>query len=255
MKAWKKVLALMLVGMMLLGLASCGSDALVVGITNFAPMDFEGDDGEWIGYDADLARAFAESLGKDVEFVEIEWDYKADELENGNIDVVWNGMTLTDEVKAAMDCSNPYLRNAQVVVMSADKAANYKTAESMKDLVFAVENGSAGEGMADENGFKKTEVADQATALMEVKGGSSDAAIIDLLMAGAMIGEGTDYANLTTVIELNSEVYGIGFAKDSELVEKCNDFLVEAYEDGTMEELAKTYGIAKESILAQTAEK
>lgn len=254
MKMFKRFLALMLVGVMLLSLASCGSDALVVGITNFAPMDYE-ENGEWVGYDAELAKMFAEYLDKDVEFVEIEWDYKADELENGNIDVVWNGMTLTDEVKAAMDCSNAYLRNAQVVVMPSAEAAKYKDAASMKDLIFAVENGSAGEEMADANKFNKTEVADQATALMEVKSGSSDAAIIDLLMAGAMIGEGTDYADLTVVIELNSEVYGIGFAKDSELVEKCNEFLVEAYKDGTMEKLAKKYGISTDAILEQKAEK
>ena len=250
----KRILALMLIGMMMLAMASCGgSDALVVGITDFAPMDYQ-EDGEWVGYDAELAAMFADYLGKDVEYVEIEWDYKADELANGNIDVVWNGMTLTDEVKAAMDCSNAYLRNAQVVVMPADKAAAYKDAASMKDLTFAVENGSAGEDMADENGFKKTEVADQATTLMEVKNGSCDAAIIDLLMAGAMIGEGTSYENLTTVIELNSEEYGIGFAKDSELVKQCNEFLVEKFEDGTMTDLAEKYGIATESVLAQAAE-
>ncbi len=181
----------------------------------------------------------------------IEWDNKIAELENGSIDCVWNGMTLTDEVKAGMSTSNPYLKNAQVVVMDKAEAAKYTTVESMKDLQFAVEKGSAGASAADANGLKKTEVLDQATALMEVKAGTSDAAIIDLLMAGAMIGEGTSYADLAFSVELTSEEYGIGFAKDSELTEKLNAFLKDAYEDGTMAELAKQYSISNENIIAQ----
>ena len=251
MKMMKRILALLAVAMMLLTMASCGTDKLTVGITDFAPMDFQNEDGEWVGYDADLAKKFAESLGMDVEFVIIEWDNKIAELENGSIDCVWNGMTLTDEVKAGMSTSNPYLKNAQVVVMDKEDAAKYTKVEDMKDLQFAVEKGSAGASAADANGFKKTEVLDQATALMEVKAGTSDAAIIDLLMAGAMIGEGTSYEDLVFSVELTSEEYGIGFAKDSELTEKLNAFLKEAYEDGTMAKLAKEYGISNENIIAQ----
>lgn len=93
---------------------------LVVGITNFAPMDYkaEGSD-EWIGFDADMAKAFAESLGVAVEFQEITWDYKVMELDSKNIDVVWNGMTLTDGVQTAMTCTPAYCRNAQVIVVPA----------------------------------------------------------------------------------------------------------------------------------------
>ena len=253
MKMMKRMIALVAILVMMLCMTACGgkTETLVVGITDFAPMDYQNEDGEWIGYDADLAKAFAKSLGMDVEFVEIEWDNKIMELDNGNIDCVWNGMTLTDEVKAGMSTSNAYLKNAQVVVMPKDKADSYKTVEDMKALNFAVEKGSAGAGAADDNGFKKTEVLDQATALMEVKAGTSDAAIIDLLMAGAMIGEGTSYENLTFSVELTSEEYGIGFKKDSELTAKLNDFLKDAYEDGTMADLAKTYGISNKNIIAQ----
>ncbi len=251
MKVMKRIAALLAVAMMLLTMASCGTDKLTVGITDFAPMDFQNEEGEWVGYDADLAKKFAESLGMEAEFVIIEWDNKIAELENGSIDCVWNGMTLTDEVKAGMSTSNPYLKNAQVVVMDKEDAAKYKTVEDMKELQFAVEKGSAGASAAEANGLKMTEVLDQATALMEVKAGTSDAAIIDLLMAGAMIGEGTSYADLTFSVELTSEEYGIGFAKDSELTEKLNAFLKEAYADGTMADLAKEYGISNENIIAQ----
>lgn len=92
---------------------------LIVGITDFAPMDYKDENGEWIGFDADMAKIVAEKLGVEVQFVEIDWDNKIMELDSKNIDVVWNGMTLTDEVTAAMNCTNPYCNNAQVVVVPA----------------------------------------------------------------------------------------------------------------------------------------
>ena len=141
----KKIVCLALAVFMMLSLCACGAkkDTLVVGITDFAPMDYKNVKGEWIGFDADMAKEFAKFLGKEVEFVEIDWDNKIMELDAGTIDCVWNGMTLTDEVKKGMECSNPYCNNAQVVVIPADKAAAYQDEASLKDLVFAVEAGSA----------------------------------------------------------------------------------------------------------------
>ena len=92
---------------------------LIVGITDFAPMDYKDADNEWIGFDADMARIVADKLGVEIEFVEIDWNNKILELDAKNIDVVWNGMTLTEAVMAAMECSNPYCQNAQVVVVPA----------------------------------------------------------------------------------------------------------------------------------------
>ena len=164
---------------------------LVVGITNFEPMDYQDDNGDWIGFDADMAKAFGESLGVDVEFVEIDWDNKILELDSKTIDCVWNGMTLTDEVTSSMECTDAYLNNAQVVVVPADKADQYQDEDSLSDLNFAVEAGSAGEEQVSERGLNYTAVTAQADALMEVAAGTSDAAVIDSLMAAAMIGEGT----------------------------------------------------------------
>lgn len=93
---------------------------LIVGITEFEPMDYKDKDGNWIGFDADMASLLAEKLGVKVKFVVIDWDTKAMELESKNIDIVWNGMTLTDEVKSAMECTNAYCNNAQVVVVPAE---------------------------------------------------------------------------------------------------------------------------------------
>lgn len=216
---------------------------LVVGITEFEPMDYKDENGEWIGFDADMAKAFAESLGVTAEFQVIDWDNKILELDGKTIDCVWNGMTLTDEVTSAMECTDAYLNNAQVVVVPADVADQYQDEESLKDLSFAVEAGSAGEAEVSALGLNYTPVSSQADALMEVASKSSDAAVIDSLMAGAMIGEGTGYADLTYTIGLNSEEYGVGFRKGSDLAAALNDYFTTSLEDGSMEKVAETYGV------------
>ena len=216
---------------------------LIVGITNFEPMDYQDENGDWIGFDADMARAFGESLGVDVEFVEIDWDNKIMELDSNTIDCVWNGMTLTEDVTSAMECTDAYLQNAQVVVVPADKVDQYQDEESLKDLTFAVEAGSAGEDEVEARELAFNAVTAQADALMEVEAGTSDAAVIDLLMAAAMIGEGTSYADLTYTISLNSEEYGVGFRKGSDLAEELNKFFAKAYEDGSIQECAEKYGV------------
>ena len=252
----KKTIALLTALVMMLTMVCCAfaadqTDAeyvkekgtLVVGITDFAPMDYKDEDGNWIGFDADMAAAFAASLGVEVEFVEIEWDNKVLELDSKSIDCVWNGMTLIDEVMAAMTCSNAYCNNAQVVIVPADQADKYQTAEDCAELVFAVEAGSAGEAEITALGYECTPVQSQASALMEVAAGTCDAAVIDSLMAAAMVGEGTSYENLTYTAALNSEEYGVGFRTGSDLAELLNEFFKAAYEDGSLQACAETYGV------------
>jgi len=222
---------------------------LIVGITDFKPMDYKDDKGNWIGFDADMANAFGKDLGVNVEFVEIDWDNKILELNAKSIDCVWNGITLTDEVKNSMECSIPYCDNAQVAVVPASKAAQYKDKNSIAGLTFAVESGSAGEKIATELGYKCTAVQNQAAALMEVAAGTSDACVIDLMMAGAMIGEGTSYPNLTHTVALNSEQYGVGFRKGSDLAAALNAFFAKAYADGSLMACAKTYGVQDSIII------
>jgi len=216
---------------------------LVVGITDFEPMDYKDENGEWIGFDADMAKAFAESLGVDVEFVEIDWDNKVLELDGKTIDCVWNGMTLTDEVTSAMECSKAYMNNAQIVIVPADVADQYQDVESLSDLTFAVEAGSAGEAEVSALGLDYTPVKAQADALMEVKAGTCNAAVIDSLMAAAMVGEGTGYADLTYTVGLNSEEYGVGFRKGSDLAAALDNFFAASYADGSMTACAETYGV------------
>ena len=259
----KKILVFMLTAIMALSLAACGktdsetsgsaedSDlayvkdkgTLVIGITDFEPMDYRDENSEWIGFDADMAKAFAESLGVSVEFVEIDWDNKILELDGKTIDCVWNGMTLTAEVTSAMECSNPYCNNAQVIVVPSDKAADFQDKDNIPEVSFAVEAGSAGEAQASALELAHTPVTAQADALMEVAAGTSDAAIIDSLMAAAMVGEGTGYPDLTYTVGLNDEKYGVGFRKGSDLAAALNDFFAASSQDGSMLETAEKYGV------------
>lgn len=220
-----------------------GKGKLIIGMTDYAPMNYKekGSD-EWTGFDTEFAQKFGEKIGVEVEFVEIEWNSKQMELKSRSIDAVWNGMTITDEVTMTMDISNAYVKNAQVVVMAADKVADYTTAERMKDLTFAAESGSAGEAAIKEAGFTKcTVVKTQALALLEVKSGSADACVIDITMANSMTGSGTSYADLAKGIELTTEEYGVGFRQGSDMVAVFNSFMEEVYNSGWLKELAAKY--------------
>lgn len=256
----KKLFALILAALMLFTMAACGGTAdnettaadsdlayikdkgtLIVGITDYAPMDFKDENGEWTGFDAEFARLAGESLGVAVEFIEIDWDNKFLELKGKTIDCIWNGMTITDEALANAAVSNPYVKNAQVVVMATDKLADYATVESLADLQFAAEAGSAGEAAINENGLNCTSVLTQADALQEVKSGAADACVIDITMANAMTGEGTSYAGLGYSLELTTEEYGIACRQGSDLADALNDIMANLKADGTLQGLAEKY--------------
>lgn len=218
---------------------------LIVGITDYAPMDYKDDNGNWTGFDAEFAQTVAAKLGVNCEFIEIDWDNKFFELESKAIDCIWNGMTITDEVKLNTSVSNPYVKNAQVVVMDKSKAGGYTSADAIKGLTFAVEAGSAGAAELDALGITDyTAVQAQSNALMEVAAGTCDACVIDITMANAMTGEGTSYPDLTTALELSSEEYGIGFRKGSDLTAKVNEIMKGLMSDGTLDALAAKYELS-----------
>ena len=217
----------------------------IVGITDYEPMDYKDDSGEWTGFDAEFARMFAKELGVECEFFVIaDWGQKFFELSSKNIDAIWNGMTITDEVTLNTNCSKPYVVNAQVVVMKADAVGNYTDADSMKDLTFAVESGSAGEAAIVDLGITDyVAVQDQTKAVMEVSAGTADACVVDITLANAMTGEGTNYDDLAAGISLTSEEYGVGFRKDSDLTDAFNKFMEKCIADGSLQALADKYNL------------
>ena len=255
----KKMITLVLAILLLATLlTACGGSApetdlayikdkgkLVVGITDYEPMDYKDENGEWTGFDAEFARLFAEELGVDCEFYIIaDWGKKFMELETKQIDVVWNGMTITEEAQLNSSVSNPYVVNAQVVVMKADVVANYADTASLSGLTIAVENGSAGQDAANAiEGANVVPLQDQGSALLEVKAGTADACVIDITMAYAMTGEGTDYADLAAGISLTEELYGVSFRKDSDVTAAFNDFMSKLMADGTLQALADKYAL------------
>ena len=218
---------------------------MIVGITDYAPMDYKDENGNWTGFDAEFAQMVCDELGVECEFfVLADWGKKFYELETKNIDVIWNGMTITDEVKLNTNCSDPYVVNAQVLVMKADVVGNYTDIESLKALSFAVENGSAGQKALDDAEITNyVTLQDQAAALMEVAAGTSDACVIDITMANAMTGAGTNYADLAPGMSLTSEEYGIGFRKDSDITAKVNELMAKWKADGTLQALADKYSL------------
>ena len=121
-----------------------GKKKLVIGITEYKPMNYQ-EDGEWTGFDTEFAKAFCEKLGVEAEFLPIEWDSRFTELKSKAIDCIWNGMTISEDATKNTSVSKAYVKNAQVVVMKADKAGEYTRVEDLSKLTFAAENGSAGE--------------------------------------------------------------------------------------------------------------
>ena len=267
-------------GMAALGLAACGSSAststvassaasaaassaaasdaasdldyikekgsMVIGYTVYEPMNYTDADGNFTGFDTELATAVCEKLGVEPEFVEINWDTKVVELDAKSIDCIWNGMTLTDDIMANTATTRAYAKNAQVVVIK--DGTDYTSTADLVGKTVVAEAGSAGEAAieGDENLAQADYISKsvQTDCLMEVAAGTADAAVLELTLANAMTGEGTDYASLKIVDELNAEEYGVAFRKGSDAAEAVNAAFDELTADGTMQALADKYDLA-----------
>ncbi len=218
---------------------------MVIGYTLYEPMNYTDENGELTGFDTEFAKAVCAKLGLEPEFVVIDWDNKFLELESKGIDCVWNGMTISDEVLQNSDVTDPYAKNAQVVVMKKENIDKYQTIESLSELTFAAEAGSTGAAAIKDNvpSASVVEVNAQTDALLEVMSGAVDACAIDITMANSMLKEGSDYASLTYKLELSSEQYGIAFRKGSDLTAKVNEIIDELIDDGTLDALAEKYEI------------
>lgn len=275
----KRLVSMFLAGAMALSLAACGGSAsssssasgssstaasasevaaedsdltylqsngkMVIGYTVYEPMNYTDVDGNFTGFDTELAQAVCEKLGLEAKFVEINWDTKETELAAKSIDCIWNGLTLTADREENMACTDPYVKNAQVVVVK--ESTEYTSTADLIGKTVVAEAGSAGETtiQEDENLSQADYVSKsvQTDCLMEVAAGTADAAILDLTLASAMTGEGTDYADLKLVDELNVEEYGVAFRKGSDAAEAVNEAFAELVADGTMQALADKYSL------------
>ena len=219
---------------------------MVIGYTVYEPMNYTDADGNFTGFDTELATAVCEKLGVEPEFVEINWDTKVVELDAKSIDCIWNGMTLTDDIMANTATTKAYAKNAQVVVVK--DGTDYSSTADLVGKTVVAEAGSAGEAAieGDENLAQADYVSKsvQTDCLMEVAAGTADAAVLDLTLANAMIGEGTDYASLKIVDELNAEEYGVAFRKGSDTAAAVDTVFDELKADGTMQALADKYDLA-----------
>ena len=224
---------------------SMDKGTLVIGITAYAPMNYYDENGKLIGFDTEFAEALCAELGLTPEFIIIDWDSKELELKSKKIDCIWNGLTIKEDRRENMDFTTAYLMNEQVVVIRAEDAALYTDLSSFSGVSVVAEVGSAGEDTVytDMPDAVFTGVTAQSDALLEVKAGTADAAVIDYTMATAMTGEGTDYSELMIVegIDLMDEEYAIGFRLGSDMTAKANEIIEKFLADGTLSELAEKY--------------
>lgn len=248
----KLLIMLMSVLMVSLSCVACSSKnkdtlddgVLTIGYTIYAPMNYYDESNNLIGFDTELAQKVGEKLGVQVKFVEINWNNKVLSLNSYEIDAVWNGMTITEELKNVMCITSPYLENKQVIVCKKGEEDKYKTKDSLKLATGVyVEAGSAGENTANSLGITATTVEAQKDTLLEVKTDASKIAIIDETMAKVLVGSGTSYSDLTYVdVGFDVEQFGIGFRKnDSKTCEKVEKTLQELKDDGTIQELMEKY--------------
>ena len=222
-----------------------GKGTMVIGYTVYEPMNYTDAEGNFTGFDTELAEAVCAELGVTPEFVEINWDTKEVELAAKSIDCIWNGLTITPERQETMEITEPYVENAQVVVMKTD--AEYTDTASLIGKTVCAEAGSAGEESIQNNeDLQQAEYVAkdvQTACLMEVAAGTADAAVLDLTLASAMIGEGTDYANLEIKDKLDVEFYGVAFRKGSDLAAAVNAAFATLADEGVMEALAAKYAL------------
>ncbi len=265
------IMAVLMIATAALTLASWGKKSdwdkidekgtLVVGYTVYPPMNYfdaDGDlkadaEGDFIGFDTELAKLVGEKLGVEIQFQEIKWGNKYIELNAGNIDCIWNGFTSNakddDGIERAdkVDFTYAYADNKQCIVVKKDNLASITSVGSLAGKKGTAEIGSAGESYAKTvTTVEIAGVTSQMNTFAEVKSGAAYFAVIDVLLAEELVGTG-NYSDLAMVsfdvINIDPEVYSIGCRKNSDLDEKINDALVELLNEGKLDTLAEKYGV------------
>ncbi|GMO20250.1 MAG: amino acid ABC transporter substrate-binding protein [Spirochaetaceae bacterium] len=222
---------------------------------SFPPMGFRNENNEITGYDVDLAKEAAKRMGVELVLQPIDWSTKEQELNTGEIDCIWNGFTITEERRQNVLFSPPYLKNAQVVVVKGDSAA--QTLADLKDKKIGTQTGSSSvEAINEAKEFKASvkeiiEYKDFLTALMDLDVGGIDAVVIDLVVANDNINRsGKNFRILNE--NLGEESFGIGFRKnDNALAAKVWETLLEMAADGTVAKISEKWLGADISIIGK----
>ncbi len=228
---------------------------MIIGYTEFAPMNYKDDNGELIGFETEFAKAVCAELGVEPVFQLIDWGAKETELKSKTIDCIWNGMTITPARIEEMEISTAYMANKQVLLVKAENADKYTSAEALEGANIVAEIESAGESVAKEDAFfagaNYTAVDSQAKALMEVKSGVADGCVVDYVLSIGMIGEGTDYEDLVVVDELAfaDEEYGIAFRKGADTCAAVNDAMKALADNGKLAEIAEKYKLTEQILV------
>lgn len=265
----KKILMLTLAALMVvMSFAGCGNtevatdNVLTCGVTIFENMNEQDADGNWTGFETEFAQAVGEKIGMSVEFQIIDWAQKYNELNAGAIDCIWNGFTANSSDNGVarselVDFSYGYMLNQQCIVVKKDNVDAYKTEADLKGKTACVEGGSAGASYAESvtDADKIFSTTAQINAFTEVKSGAVDFIVVDIILAQNICGKG-DYTDLAIAeaIELDSEIYAIGFKKGSELTAKVNTAIKELEADGTLMTLAEKYGFENVLKVSETIE-
>ena len=222
--------------------AEAAGGTLIVGFDqDFPPMGFVGDNGEYTGFDLDLAKEVASRLGLEYKAQPIAWDSKDMELESGNIDCIWNGFTITGR-EDDYTWTTPYMANKQVFVVAND--SDIKSQADLAGKVVEVQADSSAEAALKENqdlantfGQLLT-TPDYNTAFMDLEQGAVDAVAMDVIVAGYQIKQrNADFKILDD--SLSEEEYGVGFKKgNTELRDKVQGALEEMAADGTLAKIS-----------------
>ncbi|MFR8002591.1 MAG: amino acid ABC transporter substrate-binding protein [Hydrogeniiclostridium sp.] len=221
---------------------------LVLGLDDsFPPMGFRDTDNNIVGYDIDLAKEVAERMGVELIITPVDWDYKETELNDGNVDCLWNGMSVDDERKEKMNLSEPYMENRQVVVVLADSGINTLADLAGKSVI--LQAGSTAVGALDSKEDVKstlkevTEVPDNVQAMMELGQGTGDAVVMDEVVARYYISKSDNPDQFKVLDEaLSDEVYAVGFRKaDQSLRDEVQKILGEMKADGTLKTITEKW--------------
>lgn len=257
-KIKRKILSIALMSILPITLISCGEkkvesslekETLILGFDDtFVPMGVKDENGEYVGFDIDLAKEISKKLGKEIELQPIDWSMKETELNNGNIDFIWNGYSVTEERKEKVEFSTPYLNNRQVIITLADSNVNSKA--DLAGAVVGAQNQSSAVDAIEADGDIKASFKDgkiitfdtNNEALMDLEAGRLDAVVADEILAKYYTNQRGAEKYKILKEDFGSEAYAVGMRKDDkELVEAFNKAFKELINEGKAGEISKKW--------------